>query len=125
MTVHRITMPDAFAGDEPREIVWDSEAGTLAGDHSCVDGPWGLRARIDELAAELAAGDAPDRPAGIVVRNIAGYARVTDPWHDAGDFLAVCAFFPGVHLEDAVLPEALRGVELRIHRHIVEPGRAI
>ena len=71
MTVHRITMPDIFAGDEPREIVWDSKAGTLAGDHSLIDGPWGLRARIDELTAELAAaGDAPDRPfvrpAGII-----------------------------------------------------------
>ena len=128
MTVHRITMPDAFAGDEPREIVWDSEAGTLAGDHSCVDGRWGLRARLDELAADLAAaGDAPDRArAGIVGDdNMAGHWRVADPWHDSGDFLIVLLDVIGNKWDDNGLPEALRGVLERqtFHAYPMEAGR--
>ena len=131
MTVHRIMMPDAFAGGEPREIVWDSTAGTLAGDHSCVDGRWGLRARLDELAAELAAaGDAPDRddarPAG-VIGNMIGHWRVADPWHDSGDFLVVLLDVVGNKWDDNGLPEALRGVLERqtYHPYPPPPGRAV
>ena len=100
MTVHRITTPDAFAGDEPREIVWDSEAGTLAGDHSLIDGPWGLRALLDKAAADGYIG------------TIVGGCRLNDPWHDPGEFLVVCGHMPGLMLDPAALPEALRGVEL-------------
>ena len=129
MTVHRIRMPDAFAGDEPREIVWDSDAGTLAGDHSCIDGPWGLRARLDELAAELAAaGDAPDRDdarPGIVGNdNMTGHWRVADPWRDPGDFLVVLLEVVGNKWDDNGLPEALRGVLERqpFHGSPIKPG---
>ena len=127
MTVHRITMPDAFAGGEPREIVWDDEAGTLAGDHSCIGRPWGLRARIDELAAEIAAaGDAPDRddsrPAGFI-GHVAGHWLVTDPWHDPGDFLLLLSFAVPEWDEDG-LPEALRGVTVTpMHVYPIEEGR--
>lgn len=31
--IHRITMPGGERGGAPREIVWDSEAGSLSGDH--------------------------------------------------------------------------------------------
>ena len=91
MTVHRITMPDAFAGDEPREIVWDDETGEVSGDHSDVPDIGG---RLDSAARD---GFLPA---------MCGHWDLRDPRHDAEDFLVVL-FWPG-SVRAELLPPALR-----------------
>lgn len=36
MARHVIDHPDIFAGDEPRRVLWDDEAGEVSADHSAV-----------------------------------------------------------------------------------------
>ena len=101
MTVHRFEMPDSRRGWEPRGIVWDSAAGTVAGDHSVVvgrfDGDEGLRGRIDEAAAAGRAG-AMD-----------GYWPLEDPWHVPGEFALLLRLALGsVCWDPDGVPEELR-----------------
>ncbi len=87
MTVHTILLPDMRQGDEPRSVVWDDEAGTVAGAHS--DVPW-----MQGILAE---------PTPVVMDDVRGAATLRDPGHDPADFLLLLgrAYWP-------VLQEPLR-----------------
>ena len=94
MTVHAIDKPDHFAGDEPRRILWDDEAGEVSGDHSDVP-----RLRETLARAELD-GHLP---------HMEGRWPMRDPRRDPAEFV-VALFWPGSPRMDE-LPPSLRGVE--------------
>ena len=96
MPVHMIRMPDDERGWEPREIVWDSGAGTVAGEHSCVPR---LRADIRRVLAD-----------GGRLQMIHGHWLLRDPWHHPPEFLVVLRHTLGnVCWDPGGVPEALRG----------------
>lgn len=98
MTVHTIRMPDDERGWEPRAIVWDSDAGTVAGEHSCVPE---LRAWIEKVVAD-----------GGVIPEMNGYWRVEDPWHVPAEFLLLLFLELGpVCWDQDAVPDALLGGE--------------
>lgn len=94
MTVHAIDIPDSFAGDEPRRVLWDDEAGEVSGDHSDVP-------RIRERMA--------DAERDGYLPHMHGYWPLRDPRRDPRDFLVVL-FWTAPHRPDW-LPPSLRGVE--------------
>ena len=97
MPVHMIRMPDDERGWEPREIVWDSDAGTVAGEHSCVPR---LRAWIDKIVSD-----------GGEIHCVHGHWILRDPWREPGDFLRALRLELGeVCWDPSGLPAALRGV---------------
>ena len=96
-----IRMPDAWRGGEPREIVWNQDAGTVSGNHSCVDtarprGPQ-LREWIDNAIAN-----------GGVIPQMNGYWTVEDPWRVPQDFLLVLWLLLQPDFDPDAVPEALR-----------------
>lgn len=98
MAIYNVLMPDAVRRGERRSIVWDSGAGTVAGEHSCVGD---LRESIEEVVA-----------AGGVVQEVGGRWRLLDPWHDPADFLrTLWLLITNVSWDPDGLPDALRGVE--------------
>ena len=97
--MHRIWMPDDRHGWTPRMIDWDPNAGTLDGDHSCIDG---LREWIDRVVAD-----------GNRIYDVAGYWQLSDPWREPADFLLMLRLhLGGVCWYRDGLPEALRHVEV-------------
>ena len=68
-------MPDRMCGDEPRTIIWNDEAGTVAGDHSVV-------ARIQARF---------EAPKPIMIGGPWGMWDLLDPAHDPVEFLALLA----------------------------------
>ena len=68
-------MPDRMRGDEPRTVIWDDEAGIVAGDHSDV-------AHIRELF---------DAPKPVTIGGPWGMWDLVDPAHDPVEFLTLLA----------------------------------
>ena len=98
MAAHVIRMPDYESGWEPREFVWDPDAGTVGGDHSSVGD---LRDLMDGIVAD-----------GGEYRQVGGRWRLRDPWRDPADFLrALWLIIGNVSWDPKRLPPALRGVE--------------
>ncbi len=87
MTVHTIMLPDMVHYDAPRSVIWDDEAGTVAGEH--YDVPW--------MQGMLAA------TPPVVMGDVMGTVTLNDPSHDPADFLVLLgrAYWP-------VLEEPLR-----------------
>ena len=90
--IHRIEFADARYGDELREIVRDDEAGTVAGDHSCVE-----RAALEQ---------SPPVDFGDIAQRLA--LRV--PRHGPADFLAALPRLDWRRFRLELLPESLRGI---------------
>ena len=97
MAVHVITMPDDERGWEPRDIVWDSDAGTVTGGHSGI--PY-LRKLIREAVAD-----------GGKFQMIHGHFQLSeDPWRSPADFLLLLRFALGeICWDPDGVPDALRG----------------
>ena len=87
MGVHTIMLPDRVRGREPRAIVWDDDAGTVAGSH--FDIPWFRK--VFAASKPVTVGD-PGRTWDLL-----------DPAHDPSEFLLLLerAYWP-------VLDEPLR-----------------
>ena len=100
MTVHTIMLPDYMYGREPRSVVWDDQAGTVAGSHS--DVPW---------MRQVLAAPTP--------YNLSDEGRILfleDPAHDPRDFLWLlnAAYWPVIDEPlHSTLPPVLRDAELR------------
>ena len=75
MATHRIIMPDRMRGEEPRTIIWDDEAGTVAGDHKDVAH---IRERFDS-------------PKPVTIGGPWGMWDLVDPAHDPVEFLTLLA----------------------------------
>ena len=112
MPVHMIRMPDDERGWEPREIVWDSGAGTVAGDHSCVPA---LRTWIRRIIAN-----------GGEIHLVHGQWELLDPWHAPRDFLlALRMELTEVCWDPSGLPPALRGVDPPLFVEYPKPPGAV
>ena len=73
MATHTITLPDMLAGDEPRTVIWDDEAGTVSGTHSS----------LPDIREALEA------PKPVTV-GVAGRTwRLADPGRDPAEFLVL------------------------------------
>lgn len=75
MVVHTIEIPDGMRGGELRRIVWDDEAGTLAGDFDPHE--------LDYMRTVFAA----EKP--VTVGDPGGTWDLRDPAHDAAEFLTL------------------------------------
>ena len=73
MATHRITIPDRLRGGEPRTIIWDDEAGTVAGTHY----------RVPEFRRVFDA----DKP--VRIGNPGRTWDLHNPAHDPAEFLAL------------------------------------
>ena len=93
--IHRIEFADDLYGGELREIVWDDEAGTVAGGHSCVE-------RLRAVLAE---------PPPVDLSDFAQELTLRDPRHDPADFLAALLPLDWREFRRELLPEPLRGIE--------------
>lgn len=95
MTVHAIDKPDAFAGGEPRRILWDDETGEISGEHHDVPA---LREALDRAERDGR------------LQHPAGHWPLRDPRRDPRDFLVVLGV-QHYHGGADWLPPSLRGVE--------------
>ena len=91
--IHRIEFADALYGDELREIVRDDEAGTVAGDHSCVE-----RAVLEQ-------------PPPVDFGDFAQQLTLRNPRHGPADFLAARLRLDWRRFRPELLPESLRGAD--------------
>lgn len=73
MPRHNIMLPEWIRDDTPRAIVWDDEAGTVAGDHRQV--PWMQRVL--------------DAAAPVLVGTGGFFWRLRDPGHRPDEFLVL------------------------------------
>ena len=99
MAVHTLGIPDRMRGRELRSIVWDDEAGTVAGDHS----------EVDSFRRVFAA----DKPVTVGDTGLAW--DLVDPAHDPAQFLAVLWSVYAPALDEplrSTLPAIFDGVEL-------------
>lgn len=108
MARHTIRLPDWLRGGEDRTIVWDDEAGTVAGDH----------VEVSHLRHMLEA------PKPITVGDPGGTWDLSDPGHDPAEFLTLLsAAMPSV-LGDTLrstLPAIFDGVAVPA----AEPGETL
>ena len=99
MAKHTIIYPDRVRGREPRSIVWDDGAGTVAGDHFDVGNLRGL------LSA----------PKPVTVGDPGGIWRLNDPAHNPAEFLCLLYQMYWPILDEplrSTLPPVFDGVEL-------------
>ena len=100
MARHTIRLPDLMQGRELRTIIWDSEAGTLEGDHS----------DIEYLRRTFAA------PKPVTRGYAAGVWHLQDPAHDPAEFL-IDLWLVYDRIEDeplrSTLPAIFDGIEIR------------
>lgn len=97
MASHTIRLPDWLRGGELRAIVWDDEAGTVAGDH----------VEVSQLRQFLEA------PKPVTVGDPGGIWDLSDPGHDPAEFLTLLSVvLPRVFNESlrSTLPSVFDGV---------------
>ena len=94
MAVHTIRIPDRMRGRELRTIVWDDEAGTVAGDH----------VEVDDIRRVF------DAPKPVTIGDAGGTWDLNDPAHDPAEFLTLLFDFHQQLRNDEALRATLPAV---------------